>query len=471
MHAKKNMSLKKKIALLPLSAMVVLACLVGSSHLGFSRILHRVDDVVTSFRMRQEIAVLMEKLSNVNGETHQLIVWTSAGYPEEKKKKMELSIRGTLKEMEKILVSNGRYEGLLPPFKKYSEWILKTIDMAVIDASAASMFAGSVDEAFHLIHSEMRSRDEQAEGRIKADYQAVLMNHTLIVRSSQIIGLGGMILFVGLSFMVIRGIVGTIGGVAQGLGEGAKKVSRASSEVSSRSQQLAEVASQQASAIDETTGSLEQTLAMIEKNGMSTVKADALMKETGSVLRKAVESLESLTASMDDMSGASRETQKIVKTIDEIAFQTNLLALNAAVEAARAGEQGAGFAVVAGEVRKLSMRAAEAARNTATLIESTVRKIKDSSDMVELTGVSFADVSCRVETAVELLDEIARSTRAQDEGIAVIKSALSELDKATQQNAAHAEQTASAAEDLNLQAETMDVYAAELRNFVGNATV
>lgn len=464
----KNMSLKRKIGFLPFLAIVVLVFLVGNSSLGFSRIRHRVDDVVQSFKVRQEIAVLIGKLATVNGETHQLIVWTGAGYPEAKRKNLEDSIRDNLKEMEQKIGSDVRYKNLVEPYKKYEDWILKTMDMAVIDASAASMFAGSVDESFHLINSEMRKMDELASKASATNYEAALANHTLIVRSSQFIGLAAMVLFVILALIIIRSIIKAIGGVADGLGDGARKVSQASSAVSTRSQQLAEVAAEQASAIDQTTASLEQALTMIARNASSAVKADTLMKETGLVVRQAASSMETLTQSMEEITSASQETQKIVKTIDEIAFQTNLLALNAAVEAARAGESGAGFAVVAGEVRSLAMRAAEAARNTASLIEGTVQKVKDGAGMVHLTSSAFEKVSASVENAVGLVDEIARSTKEQDQGIEHIKNSLSELDKATQQNATHAEQTASAAEDLNTQAANMDSFATELREFVGN---
>ena len=112
-------------------------------------------------------------------------------------------------------------------------------------------------------------------------------------------------------------------------------------------------------------------------------QANTLMAETSKVVDEANQSMKELTGSMEEISQASEETGKIIKTIDEIAFQTNLLALNAAVEAARAGEAGAGFAVVADEVRNLALRAAEAAKNTSSLIEDTVKKVKKGSEIVD----------------------------------------------------------------------------------------
>ena len=148
---------------------------------------------------------------------------------------------------------------------------------------------------------------------------------------------------------------------------------------------------------------------------------------------------------MEKISQSSEETSKIIKTIDEIAFQTNLLALNAAVEAARAGESGAGFAVVADEVRNLAMRAAEAAKNTSGLIESTVKRISDGSALVTSTDQAFAEVAANTVKVGDLVDEIAAASKEQALGIEQLNAAVSEIDKATQQNVANADLLASTA--------------------------
>lgn len=170
---------------------------------------------------------------------------------------------------------------------------------------------------------------------------------------------------------------------------------------------------------------------------------------------------------MEEITKASEETSKIIKTIDEIAFQTNLLALNAAVEAARAGEAGAGFAVVADEVRNLAMRSADAAKNTANLIEGTVKKIQEGSGIVNATSSAFSEVSANAEKVSELVSEIAAASKEQAQGIEQVNKGVTEMDKVTQQNAANAEQTSSASEEMTSQAEQMKNVVDTLVGMVG----
>lgn len=267
-------------------------------------------------------------------------------------------------------------------------------------------------------------------------------------------------------FVMRKSVVFPLHKMSQTMAEGAEQVAAAAGEVSSSSQTLAEGASQQAAAVEETSASLEEVGAMIKQGADHAREANELMKEAGQVITDADISMQKLTASMQEISAASTQTQKIVKTIDEIAFQTNLLALNAAVEAARAGEAGAGFAVVADEVRNLAMRAAEAAKNTSALIEGTVQSIKAGSDLVKGTGEEFYIVAQVVNRTGAIVAEMADSASQQAEAITQVTKAIHEIDTVTQGNAAAAEESASAAEELNAQAEAMKGQVAGLLEMV-----
>jgi len=265
-----------------------------------------------------------------------------------------------------------------------------------------------------------------------------------------------------LVFFFSRSITKPINRIASMLNGGSDEVASASGQVSAASQSLAEGSSEQAAAIEETSSSLEEISSMTKQNAAHAGEANSLVNDTNQIVKAANESMMKLTGSMNDISKSSEETQKIVKTIDEIAFQTNLLALNAAVEAARAGEAGAGFAVVADEVRNLAMRAAEAAKNTAQLIEGSVKKINDGSALVGTTSTAFKEVADGSEKIAQLVAEINAASKEQAEGIGQITTAVTDMDKVVQQNAANAEESASASEELNAQAEQMKTVVKEL---------
>ncbi len=281
-----------------------------------------------------------------------------------------------------------------------------------------------------------------------------------------IISLISVVAILGIAWLIARSISKPINAITTGMDEGANQVASASSQVSSSSQSMAEGASQQAASIEETSSSMEEMSSMTKKNAENATHADNLMKDANKVIKTADESMDKLIVSMEEISKASEETSKIIKTIDEIAFQTNLLALNAAVEAARAGEAGAGFAVVAEEVRNLAMRSADAAKNTAQLIEGTVKKVNAGSELVISTNDAFSQVADSAGKVGDLVAEISEASKEQSNGIEQVNIAITEMDKVVQQNAANAEESASASEEMNAQAEQLRDYVGELVELV-----
>lgn len=319
---------------------------------------------------------------------------------------------------------------------------------------AKAIYAGQTLPSLHEVQKLLNTIRDEGRKNIMTDEEMLKSaKHARLL----VTALGIAVLFAGvlIAFFMSRGITKVLQKVANNMAEGANQVASAANQISSSSQAMAEGASEQAASVEETSASLEEISSMTRQDADNAQHADTLMKEANVILLHADESMEKLTASMQEISSASAQTQKIVKTIDEIAFQTNLLALNAAVEAARAGEAGAGFAVVADEVRSLAMRAAQAAKNTSTLIDSTVKKIKGGSVLVGETSESFHTATDSVQRVSTLLSEIASSSSEQARAISQVSSAINEIDSVTQRNAATSEQTASASEELSAQAETM----------------
>ncbi len=257
--------------------------------------------------------------------------------------------------------------------------------------------------------------------------------------------------------------------VIEGLRESAERVNSASSQVSAASHSLAEGSSEQAAGLEETSSSLEEMASMTRRNADNTHQARTMMDEVSHIVGNVNEHMAQMAAAIREVTKSSEETGKIIKTIDEIAFQTNLLALNAAVEAARAGEAGAGFAVVADEVRNLAIRAAEAAKNTSTLIENTIKSVKSGDQLTQSTQEAFKKNMEIVGKIGKLVEEIAAASQEQAQGISQVSKGVAEMDKVTQQNASNAEESAQSAEEMRAQAERMRKFVGDLIALVGGS--
>jgi methyl-accepting chemotaxis protein len=233
------------------------------------------------------------------------------------------------------------------------------------------------------------------------------------------------------------------------------------------SEEIARGAGEQAASLEETSATLEEIAAMISRNAENAQQANSLMQANQGTVHEAESAMKEMSVSMAEITRSGQETGKIVKTIDEIAFQTNLLALNAAVEAARAGEAGQGFAVVAEEVRNLAMRAADAAKSTAALIEQTGKKIEDGSALVTRTEQAFVGVAEGAGKVAALVSEIAGASREQSNGINQLNITVSSMDKVVQANAGHAEDNSAMAKDLDREGAELKTVVEQLVELVG----
>jgi methyl-accepting chemotaxis protein len=250
-------------------------------------------------------------------------------------------------------------------------------------------------------------------------------------------------------------IVQPLGRAIRGIDEVSIHTASASGQISGASHSLAEGASQQAASLEETSASLEEMASMTRRNAESAAAAKSLAAESRAAADAGAGDVREMAEAMIDLKATSANVAKIIKTIDEIAFQTNILALNAAVEAARAGEAGAGFAVVADEVRNLARRSAEAARETAATIQNAVEKSERGVQISTRVQESLRDILDKTRRMDDLVAQISAASGEQSQGISQINLAVSEMDRVTQANAANAEQTASAAEELDSQSRSL----------------
>jgi methyl-accepting chemotaxis protein len=274
---------------------------------------------------------------------------------------------------------------------------------------------------------------------------------------------------VGVGFFILNRvlIVRPLGRVIGSIGNATIQTAQASQQIAASSQSQAQGASEQAASLEETSSSLEEMSSMTRKNADSAQQASKLSTEARRATDAGNTSMERMTTAIKQIEQSATETAKIIRVIDEIAFQTNLLALNAAVEAARAGEAGKGFAVVAEEVRNLAMRSAEAAKNTARMIEGSVDNTRAGVTIADEVGAALRDISGATEKVNGLIAEIAAASNEQSTGIEQVNRAVQQMDKVTQQNAANAEESAAASEELAAQAEQLRSAVDELQRMVG----
>jgi methyl-accepting chemotaxis protein len=291
-------------------------------------------------------------------------------------------------------------------------------------------------------------------------------NHQWQGLSVAILIIGGLVA-AGLTLVITGPILKKLIATAKHLDASSAEVAAAAGQVAAASQSLAGGASEQAASLEQTGSSLEEMSSMTKSNAENAQKANDLARQARSAADKGVDNMQAMSAAMEAIKASSNDIAKIIKTIDEIAFQTNILALNAAVEAARAGEAGMSFAVVAEEVRNLAQRSAQAAKETAAKIEGAIGNTAQGVEISDKVAQTLNEIVTKARQVDELATEVASASREQTQGIIQINLAVGQMDKVTQSNAASAEESAAAAEELNAQAFAMKESVGQLLKLIG----
>ena len=307
---------------------------------------------------------------------------------------------------------------------------------------------------------EQQTRDLASASAVSSAKSA---RSTMVTIALLLLGLG-----VGAGvLLLVRHAAAALKDLAARMSDSAEKVSGAASLVSGSSQSLASGASQQAASLEETSASTEEITSITRKNADHALQVAGLMQQSADGAVAVNQSLDRMVEQMKEIGNSSNKIARIIKVIDEIAFQTNILALNAAVEAARAGEAGLGFAVVADEVRNLAQRCAQAARDTAGLIEDSIVTSRDGNARLDQMASNVRGMTESAMQVKSLVDEVNMGSQEQARGMEQISRAIIQMEQVTQRTAASAEESASAGTDLNSHANALRALVHEMRDMVG----
>jgi methyl-accepting chemotaxis protein/methyl-accepting chemotaxis protein-1 (serine sensor receptor) len=329
---------------------------------------------------------------------------------------------------------------------------------AIYEQDAMSV-AEHLDETMKTLVSINKQTGDKAG--VKAAETAAASKRWAILILVIALAVGGFIVF-----QIVRDINGTLRRAVKALAESSRQVGSAASQIAHASQALAEGASEQAASLEETSASSEQVNAMAQQNADHTRSALDLVGQSQVGFVDANQSLGKMVQAIEEINDSSDKISRIIRVIDDIAFQTNILALNAAVEAARAGESGMGFAVVADEVRNLAQRSAQAARDTAALIEESIKSSTGGKTTVEHSAESIRAITASSDALHTLVEEVSTGSQEQARGIQQIAQAITQMEQVTQRTAAHAEESAAAAQELSAQSTNLNEIVSDLYSLI-----
>lgn len=414
--------------------------------------------VMLNINTKDEIGKLARSFGSVVGAVQSLIADTSM--LTEAAKEGRLSTRADASRHQgdyRIIVEgiNSTLDAVTGPINEEAK-VLESVSNGILSESVTGDYKGDhaiIKEALNETVSSVRGYVEEVASVLKE----IAQGNLCVKIESEYKGD-----FVSLKDS-INEIISSLNSMLFEINTAADQVASGTKQVSDGSNEISQGATVQASSIEELSVSLTQIAEQIKQNAANTQKAKDLSETAQSESYKGNEQMKALQQAMDELNESSVSISKIIKVIDDIAFQTNILALNAAVEAARAGIHGKGFAVVAEEVRNLAARSAGAAKETADLIEGSIKKVGLGTKLADVTGISLKAIMSGAAETAKLTGHIATATSEQASGIAQINSGIEHLSQVVQTNSATAEEAAAASEQLSGQAELLKQMVAKFK--------
>lgn len=398
--------------------------------------------------------------------------------PEESIRSLRRELETTIADFERTLVSEEdrrRTAAIRQAYQNYVPIVDRAIRLSregksaeliiLLNQDCAPTFKKFSDAIIAVRESSRSAAQASAAAVVETGRTATNRNWTLL----GLVALAGAVL----TQLIVRStnrVDRTLSEIVHQLSSGARQVTSAAGAISASSQLLANTTSEQASALEQTSASSHQLSATTQANAESAREVAGFMTVVDSQVSEANVTLEKMITSMKEISDSSSKISRIIQVIENISFQTNILALNAAVEAARAGELGLGFSVVADEVRNLAQRSSQAAKDTAELIEESIRRAKDGNSQVGEVVATIHAITDSTKRVKSLIDTVNAGSAEQARGISQISTATQQLEQSNQRSAAQAEECASASEQLNAQSQTMFNMVGRLHELVGKGT-
>jgi hypothetical protein len=362
---------------------------------------------------------------------------------------------------------SARLVALTAPLEEYLEQVSLSIKLSGSDVAAAHGASEKLQSSFRHMEDAMAELSDAIEAEAKRAQAVAEAGFASFVSTLLGVSAAAASLLIVASVLVARSIPRPFVAIIAGLREAAAANALSANLVAQTSAAIASSSSQQAAALEETGASLEEISSMARRNTDSAQRATVIARSTRAAADAGTSAVAAMNTAMADIKTSSDGIAKIIKTIDEIAFQTNILALNAAVEAARAGEAGMGFAVVAEEVRALAQRSAQAAKETATQIDDSVRKSHHGANVCGQVAVHLNEIAAKSREVDQLIAEIAGASQEQTQGIVQVNTAIGEMDRVVQGGAARAEEGASVAQELTDRSAQLQHAVDDLASVVG----